>query len=324
MIERLKPALARRARIVLGLCAGVAVLGYSGSWHWLPELFAHFFLVYWLAALVCTAVLWWAGWRRSGWLAVGVLTAFSVVLLPYFPWPETTPEATPELRLLQFNAEQRPQPVLVWLQQHAQAQDVVVLLEAGPDFAAGLENLRAQFPHQLSRLQAGPFGIAVLSRWPLQSAQVLEPAGAGYPALAATIEVPGWPAPVRLFAVHPPPPLGAALAAARNRFMTTLAKNVAQNAVPALVVGDMNLTPWSPLFRQFQAETDLLDCQLGQGWQATWPSATAAHMPLLGLPIDACLHAETLRVQSRQVLQAMESDHLPVLTRLAWHGEVVK
>jgi hypothetical protein len=31
MINRLKSALARRARIVLGLCAGSAVLGYSGG-----------------------------------------------------------------------------------------------------------------------------------------------------------------------------------------------------------------------------------------------------------------------------------------------------
>jgi endonuclease/exonuclease/phosphatase (EEP) superfamily protein YafD len=290
----------------------------------LPELLSHFFLVYWLTTLLCTAVLFWAGWRRSAWVAAALLAAFSALLLPYLPWPQATLKPAAELRLLQFNAAQQPEPVLGWLQQNAQRLDAIVLLEAGPDFAPGLEKLRVQFPHQLTRLQAGPFGIAVLSRWPLQLAQVLEPAGPDFPALAATLAVPGWPAPVRLYAVHPPPPLGAALADARNRFIAALAQTVTQNPTPALVVGDMNLTPWSPVFRQFQTLTDLHDCQLGQGWQATWPSVTADVLPLFGLPIDACLHATALRVQSRHVLDAMGSDHLPVLTVLAWDGNLTK
>lgn len=309
--------MAIRARVWLVLSAVCALLGFTGSWHWLAELGAHFFVQYWSVSLLALLVLLWAGDRRWSGAAVVVLGALSFALAPFCLQPVGVSAATPgsSLKLFQFNAAQDPERVFAWLERNPEQADVVVLLEATPDFQPGIERLRKSFPHVATRLQQGPFGIALLSKYPLAASEVFYPVGEDYPALAARISIGARFAPLNLYAVHPPPPVSRELADLRDRFMAVLVRRL---VIPGntLLVGDLNSTPWAPGLRGFIDATGLRDCQRGHGLIATWPALTARYSPLLGIPIDACLVSDQLQVVARQAGPDLGSDHLPVINVL--------
>jgi endonuclease/exonuclease/phosphatase (EEP) superfamily protein YafD len=80
-----------------------------------------------------------------------------------------------------------------------------------------------------------------------------------------------------------------------------------------IAIGDFNSTPWSGRFRQFQADSNLINSQFGFGLQTTWP----ASLPfLLRIPIDHCLHSRSIRTVERQIGSDIGSDHLPLLVKL--------
>jgi endonuclease/exonuclease/phosphatase (EEP) superfamily protein YafD len=311
----LRKSLAIRARVWLTLSAICALLGYTGSWHWLAGLFAHFFIQYWSVSLLALLILLWAGDRRWSGAAAVVFGVLSFAVAPFYLQPTGVSAATPgsSLKLFQFNAAQDPERVFAWMEQNPDRADVVALLEATPDFQPGIERLRKSFPHVATRLQRGPFGIALLSKYPLAASEVFYPVGENYPALAAKVSIAPHSEPLSLYVVHPPPPVSRELADLRDRFMAVLARRL---VVPGntLLVGDLNSTPWAPGLRDFIDVTGLRDCQRGHGLIATWPAVTARYSPLLGIPIDACLASDRLYVAARQVGPDLGSDHLPIVT----------
>lgn len=310
---------AKRARIMVVLTAVGMLLGYTGSWHWLAELFAHFFIQYWLIALLAGVALFLARDRAYGAAAITLFCLASFALAPYYLVQESVSvvPGNTGLKLLQFNAAQDPERVIEWLERNPERADVVVLLEATPNFQVGIKRLRSLYPHVLTDLRHGPFGIALLSKFPLDSGVTLDLAGDDYPALAAKILPKAWPVPLQLYAIHPPPPISGELAGIRNRYMEKLATlTVANPLVPSVVVGDANSTPWSPWFRDFVQAGKLRDSQGGLGLLATWPAATAKYSPLLGIPIDVCLVSDKLHVAARYAGPDFGSDHLPVITEL--------
>lgn len=307
-----------RARPLFVLAAGCAALGYTGQWHWFAELFSHFFIQYWLAASVL--LLLFMVCRARNWVlaALGFWLLCSLALMPFYRSEAPAPGAgAQELTLLQFNVAQRPEALEAWLALQVPV-DVVLLMEATPAFEPLLAGLRERFPHQLLRLEEGPFGIALLSRHPFARERVLEPIGSAYPGLDVSLGLEGLS--LRLLGIHPPPPLGAQLAGLRDGYMEHLQDEL-RVAGPTLVVGDFNSTVWSPRLRAFMAATGLQDCQRGLGLAPSWPARTAGLSGLglgLGIPIDLCLHGGPVRVVERRAGPNLGSDHLPVVNRIAF------
>ncbi|MDR1889401.1 MAG: endonuclease/exonuclease/phosphatase family protein [Zoogloeaceae bacterium] len=323
-ILRLRTASGRRARIGLILVALAALLGWTGSWHWFPELFSHFFSQYALLLIMLTALLFWEN-KASRWawaaLLLTLLVGFAVspFWLPVADANVKPGADTRHLNLLQFNAARNTYPLVQWLIRHRQEVDVVLALEADTGFAAGMEALAAEFPYRIDKLQDDSFGIALISRYPLYEAKVLEVIGADFPALEAHVITPAGP--LHVIGIHPPPPLGGELAKLRDDYMKELAGQLAQQleeGEPTLVFGDFNSSIWSPRLREFMAETGLRDAQQGQGALGSWPAITARYSGLLGIPIDLMLVSESVTVQQRQSGEYLDSDHLPVLTQIAY------
>lgn len=316
--QRLQAALVRRARVILVVCALAAVVGWTGTWHWLAELPVHFLYQYWLAGLIAMAVFYWA--RQQAWLGAALvftgLLTFVVEPLGNLSHDITTSYRLPQLHVMQFNAAGGPDPVMAHLAASDRLPDLVVLLEATPAFAPGMEQLKERFPYQSAHLREGPFGLAVLSRFPFLDEAVLAPAGPEFPALRFTIWPKNWPRTLQFFAVHPPPPLGDRLATARNRYMVRLASLAASQSDHVIVIGDFNMTPWSPWHRRFTAVSGLRLCESSQGHVSTWPAATARWSDWFGIPIDGCLHGRDIEVAARYAGPSLGSDHLPVMTSL--------
>jgi endonuclease/exonuclease/phosphatase family metal-dependent hydrolase len=119
--------------------------------------------------------------------------------------------------------------------------------------------------------------------------------------------------PLRLAAVHLASPTSPAYLAARNRQLQELARLLAGGNRPRVVLGDMNITPFSPYFDGFLRHTGMVDARRRQGLHGTWPR----WMPPLQIAIDHCLIDPQAPVLSVRRGPDVGSDHYPLEVRLS-------
>ena len=90
---------------------------------------------------------------------------------------------------------------------------------------------------------------------------------------------------------------------------SVLIKQVRDQNELALVVGDLNTTPWSPYFKDLLKLGALRNSMKGWGVQTTWPATSYP----LRIPIDHALHSPGLVILNREIGPDVGSDHLPVI-----------
>ena len=235
--------------------------------------------------------------------------------------PCNSAQANEELRVLQFNVGRHNGKMAAlgpWIQGLHPPPDILILFEATGRLEQALGELRhAGFAKQLAVLREDNYGIAAASRLDdvkISRETIGDP---NLPAMLVRGRTRAESIAFTLVAAHPPPPLGAALAAARNRQLAELAEIMnGQPALNRILVGDLNVTPWSPWFRRLLEGAGLRDAQFGRGHLGTFP---ALGLPsVLALPIDHTLVSSDVRVLARSVGPGRQlgSDHRPVETRL--------
>ncbi len=159
----------------------------------------------------------------------------------------------------------------------------------------------------------GNFGIGLWSRYPLSNDRVFHLNVPILPSIEADVQLPFQT--IRVIATHPLPPMGSRNFAHRNFHLELLAQRIRkyQDGDPirsVILLGDLNLTPWSPIFNDFQASTRLQNAAAGQGLQPTWYRWDA--FPF-GLVLDHGLHSQDLHCEQRTILSANGSDHRPLV-----------
>ena len=183
--------------------------------------------------------------------------------------------------------------------------DVVVLLEVSRALGPQLVSLQ-QYPHQIVHADDSPFGVAVLSKWPLQASVVRQDSdGVAH----IQTEVIWDQQRIHLLAFHPMPPLSPHFHAARNEAIRRFTSQLQTENRPALLAGDLNATPWSSAF----AGLDALGWRRTTSLRPTWPSWGHG---VVGIPIDHVLASEHWRVAQSGLGPDLGSDHRPVVVRL--------
>lgn len=193
----------------------------------------------------------------------------------------------------------------------AQSPDVVLLMEVNQRWLDSLTALKGSYPHQLAEPSEDNFGIALFSRIPMTNAAVLFLGLAGVPSMVTDFEVGGQR--LHLLGTHPLPPGTAAYAALRNNQFAAIAAHVHGQAVPVIVLGDLNATPGSPFFQDLLRDSGLRNTAPGWNLSGSWP----AWLPLGKIPLDHCLVSPSLRVTNRRFGSPVGGDHLPLLVDLA-------
>ncbi len=301
--------------VLLLIATAVAALA---TLHWFAELFTHFtphLCVFALLCLLGLAVL--RFWR---WAAL----ALALVLWNGYPVARAlmsaqAPEqhATRQFTVFHFNVSlnhEQPQRIVSYLQRRAKEIDVVVLLEATNDFDVALDELKELFPHQIRHLENAPFGIAMISKHAFDYGAISREPSNAFPHIEATVKLPGRDTPLAVYAVHAPPPISGEMAEARNRKFDHIAqlakKAAAQAQATPVVVGDFNLTPWSPYFQRFITDSGLRHARRPRRFDNTWPvTFDNAH---IGIAIDHSFAHPSLPLVDRLIGPDLGSDHMPV------------
>jgi endonuclease/exonuclease/phosphatase (EEP) superfamily protein YafD len=151
------------------------------------------------------------------------------------------------------------------------------------------------------------FGIGLYSRLPFTQSQIVYIGEAEVPSVVAEIET--TLGKCTLLATHPLPPAGGAYSRWRNDQLAELPNYIRRATSPVLLLGDLNVSPWSSHFRRLLRESGLKDSSQGRGVQPTWPT----YNPLLLIPIDHCLYSPQITIVSKQVGPWDGSDHYPLI-----------
>ncbi len=298
----------RRAALDLPawMLAGLTLAGFAGRWHWLLDLASHFRWYYLLATLVWFAIT----SRRRGRLATACLVvavgANAWAILPYWLPAGSAAGGGDPLDIVSLNLHVEnadTTKVLTYLR--VRNADVVVLVEVDDAWADALRELEPLYPYRVVQSQPGNFGIAVLSRFPLDEPRVMEPAG-GTPVIVAGLA--RGKDGCLLVAAHPPAPITAEWSARRDAQLAAMGEIAAAEKRPVIIAGDLNATPWCHGFRLLAERGGLRDSALGRGVQASWNARLWAPR----IPIDHILVSPEIGVQSRTVGPDVGSDHLPV------------
>ncbi|GAB2893673.1 endonuclease/exonuclease/phosphatase family protein [Uliginosibacterium flavum] len=302
--------LLKRARVLALLClvglllplASHLLAASDSTLAWLIDLACHWQWLYVCGLLVFGAL---AAWADRGWACL--LLALPLPWLTAAPSAPTLAQGVVVLSVVSANVHLEnddAQSLRRWL--GVTRPDVVILLEVSPAYAAGLQGL-SDYPHQQLLTQEGPFSMALLSRHPLFGVEVLRDAD-GIPGLAASLDVAGQR--VRILAEHPMPPLSRYDHVQRNQKLAARAAEAAASALPSVLAGDLNATPWSSAFAGLAGQ----GLRRASGITPTWPAIGRAFP---GIPIDHVLVSSHWAVVSTARGPDLGSDHYPVLVRLA-------
>jgi len=288
--------------------ATVTLAGFAGGWHWLLDLASNFRWYWLLATLAWFAV---AARRRSR-AATACLAVAAVAnlwaILPYWMPVGGSDDADGggAIDLVAVNVlagNPRKDELLAYLR--LRSADIVVLVEVDAAWAATLGELEPLYPHRVVEPRCGNFGIAMLSRLPLEDPRVM-PLADGPPVIVAGVAA--GHGGCLIVAAHPPAPLSASWAARRDAQLAAIGDLAATSPRPVIVAGDLNASPWSHGFRQVVGPRGLRDSAVGRGLQATWN--VRGWLPRI--PIDHILVSREVQVRSRGVGPDIGSDHLPV------------
>ena len=309
-----RQGIARRFIVLTLLLLAATVFSALATLHWFAELFSHFaphYAVFALFFLLAFALL--RAWR---WALLACALALwngypvaRLLLLGDTPVLSTARQFT----VFHFNANlnhEQPQRITSYLQRQKHI-DVVILLEATEAFAVVLDELKEIYPYQIRHLESSPFGIALASKHAIDFGAISKAPSGIFAHIEATLKLPGRDTPLALYAVHAPPPISVEMAGERNRKFDYVArKAAAQPQSTPVVVGDFNLTPWSPYFQKFIADSGLRDARTPRRFEHSWPvTFNNAH---IGLAIDHSFAHPSLPLVKRIIGPDLGSDHMPV------------
>lgn len=286
------------------VCLLTAALGYFLGKFYPLELLAHFRLQSIVVTFLTGVVLLFIRKRALGLICFAGALLLAITVSPYF-YPPARLAPPGQLKLLSFNvntANQNFAEVLKYVGD--QQADVVFLMEVSHEWVDQLKPLQEIYPHRIIEPREDNFGLAVFSKHPFSKEEIFYFGIFDVPAASFQITLEGTT--FHLIGAHPLPPINGQNFRERNSELLRLGRLLAKAAPdPAILMGDFNLTPFSPVFHELLAVSGLRDSSLGLGLRPTWIS----HNPLFAIPIDHILISENLAVTEREIGPSLGSDH---------------
>jgi len=282
------------------------------------ELTTHFRLQYILGALLCTIVLTaFQSWKFVP-IAIFCAALNLVYVVPYYrdyrakAQPAKT-QPKQSLRLLQANVLKVNKNYNAVLEVvHKTKADVVVLQEFTHDWNTQTKSLEQEYPYFVSESRPSGSGMAVFSRYPFEETRTLILDESTHVAILARVSFNGNP--ISVLALHPTTPITALKFKNRNRQFREAAALMKDISGTKLIIGDLNITMWSPYFVDLISSSSLRDARLGFGLRTSWPNPLPS---FLRLPIDHCLVGNDVQVDNIQTGESIGSDHRPLIIDLS-------
>ncbi|MFB2935009.1 endonuclease/exonuclease/phosphatase family protein [Aerosakkonemataceae cyanobacterium BLCC-F154] len=291
----------------------LTITGHLGKFNYILDMTAHFKVQYLIVGfcpffffLLTRNKLWW----------IISLSCIFLNLMEVVPWylpPAAIAQETKsgQLRVLISNVlfKNKNYAAVISLVRK-ENPDVAVFVEVGKVWNQELTVLKDLLPYHVVSQDSPRFGITLYSKLPLENVSIEEFQGSRKTIVAA-IKFQGKE--ITVIGTHPSYPIRKSGFLQRNLQLEAMADYLKKNKNPVILMGDFNITMWSPIYQRFIQETQLENARFGFGVQPTWPSS----LPLLAIPIDHCLVSGNIQVIKSRIGRDVGSDHLPIITDLA-------
>lgn len=278
--------------------------GALGGFSYLLDLASHFQVQYLVCALLSTI---YFAYRRQRWWggAAGLMLLITALqVLPWYVGSADAPTAA-DSKIMMVNVwTQNPQRHRVAAAIRDADPDIVVLLEVSESWLAELD-LGASYPYVHEEPRSDNFGIALYSRLPLRHLRT-EYLGSTVPTIVAQADVNGKE--ITLVATHPLPAVSAEYASARDSQLEAVVDAYGESAAPLLLIGDLNISMWSPIYRRVFGKSGLRNTRESFGVMASWQRGS-----LLQIPIDMALCDPRILVSTCAIGPELGSDHRPLI-----------
>lgn len=185
--------------------------------------------------------------------------------------------------------------------------DIVVFMEIDGKWMEGLRPLLDTYPHVVARPDENSYGMIMASRFELGETSVRCLLTDDVPSIVTMVTLPGGGT-FRLYSIHPEPPVPGHGTTGRDGETALVALCVREEAVPAVVTGDLNDVAWSLTTDRFRRISRLLDPRVGRAVFSTFD----ARYFFMRWPLDHLFHSAEFRFKAMKRLAFVGSDHFPV------------
>lgn len=187
--------------------------------------------------------------------------------------------------------------------------DVVVMIEVGVSQSGVYKQLEKTYPYCHWIPEHSSRGLAILSRIEGTQFRAIDLADQGMPAIEAEIPQTNRHPSFHVMGVHTLSPGLRKRTLVRNRQLQALADWSGAMKTKGVIIGDLNITPWSRPFSRMLQQGNLVDSRGYRGNFASWPT----DLGFLAIPIDHALVTNGTSVLHRSVgPSAPDSDHRPI------------
>ena len=297
------------ARVAVGISLAALVLGFLGRVWWVFDLMANYRPHLGVLLLLGAGIAWVAD-RDAGLAAAfgGLVALAGVVPLYIGSHPVPAPGAE-QIEIVSFNvgvSNSNRSEVADFLTE--EDPDVVFLFESSFEWEEAMRH--ADVPLTM---------VAVVPRDQLAGVTVLASADLSPTAIevdihrevvALSVVVDGEL--IEIIGVHPPSPTTGQRAERRDRILREAGEWIASREVPVVLIGDLNVTPWSAAYRTLRWRGGLVDSMYGSGIQASWPVGWG----VLSIPIDHVLYTAGIGSVGRRLGPSFGSAHRPVVVSI--------
>lgn len=187
--------------------------------------------------------------------------------------------------------------------------DVVLLLETDSFWERETRELEKDYPYHVRVPLSNTYGMLLYSRLELKNPEVKYMVEDDVPSIHTGIFLKSGTM-IRLFAVHPTPPVPNEnpRATERDKELLLIAELAKNSKEPVIVIGDLNDVAWSFTTELFLKMSGLMDPRRGRGFFNSFH----AHYPFLRFPLDHAFISEHFKLKKMKRLSNFDSDHFPI------------
>jgi len=305
----------------------LTVAGFLGRFWWGFDMVCHFRVQYFWV-LIFSAIVFTFGGK---WVSCILATIFALInaaiFIPYITIVKPTHVDSPKIRAVAINLDFKNSSYEKAASFITKSEPQLLILEELTEtWKDGLKKTLAKFPYFVRLRYANAYPIeedslkpfrgivekhktslGLFSTLPFENSKLGQFETYPIPYVMGQFKFNGKP--FTLFGAHLVSPISGTLSKVRNKEIAVLAEQIQTINQPTVLLGDLNMTPWSPFFKDLIQKTGLKETRKGLGIYPTWPTGHVS----MQIPIDHSLTSNGIIVHSFRLGPDIGSDHFPLI-----------
>jgi len=290
----------------------LTITGFLGQISWAFEITSHFRVQYFFILIIFTIFFFLGKQKKLAFYSAVFALTNLILIWPYWFTNKTPYTNKPGVKALLINLDvtnfSHEKVSSLIGQNHS---DIIILEEFDKKWKSRLGKTLEKFPYSVVSPWNNGWAIGLFSRLPLNKSKLGRLGKSPIPYVMAEFE---WQEKsYTLLGAHLQDPMTEVQTDVRNRQLASLADIIKNLKKPIILLGDLNISLWSPYFQLFIKKTDLREARLGWGLYPTWPT----NFFPLRIPIDHGLVSKGVGVHSFSLGPNIGSDHFPIIIQFS-------